>query len=127
MAFRQKVLEEVSDVQHVEDGIQRSNEEEGESQNGTKKTDTRSTTVRSGGIRKKQVVADVDRRRRRKLLHCSLALMFVKIGEECGDDTVQDMLNVMRDEFFDLKEFVKIVKSVKDCNELVKDMMGGEM
>lgn len=52
--------------------------------------------------------------------------MFVKIGVDYGDNTVQDMLNVMDDDFF-IWANVSNMKSFKDCNELVKDNMCVQM
>ena len=52
-----------------------------------------------------------------------LALYLVKVGRDSGSETVEGILKVLKDEYFDLEEFVEKVKSFEDCSKLGKSLM----
>lgn len=64
-----------------------------------------------------------EKARRRNLLECSLALIFIKVGRDSGSSTVEDMLDILKDEMFDLQTFMRKVKCLKDCEKVVSCFM----
>jgi len=87
------------------------------------KKDKQDLTVSSNGVFKKSSRRNMEMKRRRQLLQCSLALNLVKVGRDSGKDTVEDILNVLTDEYFDLEDFMKTVKTVEDCEKVARSVM----
>lgn len=52
------------------------------------------------------------------LLSQSLAISLVKVRRECGDETAAQILNILRDEYFDIKRFKKEVTCITKCQEI---------
>lgn len=63
------------------------------------------------------------RSRLSELLNRSLAIALVRVEKECGRRTVDKILEVLQDEFFDLKEFQKHVRNFEECQEITNNLL----
>ena len=48
----------------------------------------------------------------------------MKVGRDRGSNTVEDILNVLNDEIFDLQAFLRKLKCFKDFDNIVTSFMG---
>lgn len=58
-----------------------------------------------------------------ELLTRSLAIYLSRVQRECGSETAQRILEVLRDECFDLSSFKKDVSSIQKCNDITEALI----
>ena len=58
-----------------------------------------------------------------QLLCRSLALYLSRVQRECGSEIAQRILEVLRDECFDLSLFKEDVSSIQMCNDITEALM----
>ena len=59
------------------------------------------------------------------LLSQSLAIALVKVEKGCGRETAISILEILQDESFDISNFKKKVPSLKQCEDITTDVVGG--
>lgn len=57
------------------------------------------------------------------LLSQSLAISLVKVRRECGDETAGQILNILRDDYFDIRRFKKEVTCIGKCQEITSNVI----
>ena len=59
----------------------------------------------------------------KRLLAQSLAICLMKIKQENGNDTANEVLKILSDDLFDLNEFKKQVNSMEKCNSVTSELI----
>lgn len=55
-----------------------------------------------------------------KMLKQSLAVLLVRVCRDSGKETAEKILEVLQDDYFDLKEFQENVTTLKECEEITQ-------
>lgn len=61
-----------------------------------------------------------------EMLKKSLAVLLVRVGNESGPGTAEKILDVLRDEYFDLDDFLQTVSNLKTCQQITKEIVDGK-
>ena len=59
------------------------------------------------------------------LLTQSLAISLVKVEKGCGSETALAILEILQDDSFDISNFKKKVSSLKQCEDITTEIVGG--
>lgn len=58
------------------------------------------------------------------LLAQSLAIALVKVRRDCGVETAKHILEILRDECFDIDRFKNSVSSMEECDKIISEIAG---